>query len=70
MDNNEPLTEGDSDDDNIADLLNQLQMDQSGNSNQVLEGVSGSNRQGVEGVPDTENINNSGNGAVTSPPSN
>ena len=27
MDNNEPLTEGDSDDDNIVDLLNQLQMD-------------------------------------------
>ena len=69
MDNNEPLTEGDSDDDNIADLLNQLQMDQSGNSNQVSEGVSGSNRQDVEGVPDTDNINNSGNGAATSPPS-
>ncbi len=69
MDNNEPLIEGDSDDDNIADLLNQLQMDQSGNSNQVSEGVSGSNRRGVEGVPDTENINNSGNGAATSPPS-
>ena len=35
IDNNEPLTEGDSDDDNIADLLNQLQTDQSDNNSRV-----------------------------------
>ncbi len=73
IDNNELPIEGDSGDDNIADLLGQLQADQSDGGNQASEGVTTSNRQGVEGVLDntenTNNTNNTGNGLVTNFPS-
>ncbi len=73
IDNNELPIEGDSGDDNIADLLGQLQADQSDGGNQALEGATTSNRQGVKGVLDntknTNNTNNTGNGLVTNFPS-
>ena len=69
IDNNELLIEGDSSDDNIADLLGQLQANQLDGGNQALEGATTSNRQGVKGVLDnnknTNNTNNTGNRLAT-----
>jgi len=73
IDDNELPIKGDSDDDNIADLLSQLQTDQSDDGNQVSEGATTPNRQGVEGVSDnsenTDNTSNTGNGSATTFPS-